>query len=89
MSNRTKIRVERLTKNELLKRRGQLSSVRIFIDADNVCHVRFYQNDSQCYIPLSLNGSEREFKTLKSLNNFLAEFSFEPNFVCTGIENRH
>ncbi len=70
MSNRAKIRIERLTKNELLRRRGDLSSCRIFIDADNVVHVRFYQNDALCFMPISLNGSEREFKTLKSLNNF-------------------
>lgn len=87
MSNRLKkIRVERLTKNEILRRRGELTGCRFYIDAENVAHVRFYRADGSCIMPMSLHGSERGFKTLKSLANFLTEFSFELNFLCTGTE---
>lgn len=89
MSNRIKIRVERLTKAEILKRRSEVAGCRFFVDAENIGHLRFYISDDSCLLPVSLNGAERTFKTLKSLNNFMAEFSMEPIFVCTGLENRH
>lgn len=87
MSNRA--RVQRFTKSELLKKRGQFTSCRIMIDSENVVHVRFFSADDSCFMPISLNGSERQFKTIKSLQNFLLEFKYEPVFVCSFIENRH